>query len=88
MSFNLHLNVFVAQVIWVIGASMVVLAGLVYLPRWAIAAAGLIMIAGHNLLDTIHPEHLGAAAAGCGIFCISPGSCSSDRRPGCSSSIR
>ena len=87
-SFNLHLDVFVAQVIWVIGASMVVLAGLVYLPRWAIAAAGLIMIAGHNLLDTIHPEHLGAAAAGCGIFCISPGSCSSDRRPGCSSSIR
>jgi uncharacterized membrane protein len=60
-SFNLHLDVFVAQVIWVIGASMVVLAGLVYLPRWAIAAAGLIMIAGHNLLDTIHPEHLGAA---------------------------
>jgi len=40
---------------------MVVLAGLVYLPRWAIAAAGLIMIAGHNLLDAIHPEHLGAA---------------------------
>jgi len=61
-SFNLHLDVFVAQVIWVIGASMVVLAGLVYLPRWAIAAAGLIMIAGHNLLDTIHPEHLGAAS--------------------------
>ena len=28
----------VAQVIWVIGASMVVLAGLVHLPRWAIAA--------------------------------------------------
>jgi uncharacterized membrane protein len=60
-SFSLHLDVFVAQVIWVIGASMVVLAGLVYLPRWAIAATGLIMIAGHNLFDTIHPEQFGAA---------------------------
>jgi uncharacterized membrane protein len=60
-SFSLDVNFFLMQVIWVIGASMVVLAALVYLPRSAIAAIGLLMIAGHNLLDEIRPEHLGAA---------------------------
>src|SRR5215471_4866502 len=48
-TFSFHANVFVMQVIWVTGASMVVLAGLVHLPRWAIATIGLAMIAGHNL---------------------------------------
>ena len=33
-SFNFNPSFFVTQVIWAIGASMVVLAGLVYLPRW------------------------------------------------------
>jgi uncharacterized membrane protein len=61
-SFSLNLDFFVAQVIWVIGASMVVLAGLVWLPRWAIAVIALTMIAGHNLLDGIRAEELGAAA--------------------------
>ncbi|HUF36562.1 MAG TPA: heparan-alpha-glucosaminide N-acetyltransferase domain-containing protein [Gemmatimonadales bacterium] len=52
----------IAQVIWVIGASMVVLAGLIYLPRLAIAAFGLALVLGHNLLDGIAPERLGALA--------------------------
>jgi uncharacterized membrane protein len=60
-SFSFNLGFFVAQVIWVIGASMVVLAGLVWLPRWAIVAIALTMIAGHNLLDGIRAEPLGAA---------------------------
>jgi uncharacterized membrane protein len=60
-SFSLNLDFFVAQVIWVIGASMVVLAGLVWLPRWAIAVIALTMIAGHNLLDGIRAEELGTA---------------------------
>jgi uncharacterized membrane protein len=38
-------------VIWSLGASMIVLAALVYLPRWLIAAISLVMIAGHDLLD-------------------------------------
>ena len=42
---------FFLQVIWAIGASMVVLAGLVFLPLRAIAAIGAVMILGHNLLD-------------------------------------
>jgi uncharacterized membrane protein len=51
-----------AQVIWAIGASMVVLAGLIYLPRPAIAGFGVLLVLGHNLLDGITPESLGALA--------------------------
>jgi uncharacterized membrane protein len=59
--FNFDHTIFVFQVIWVIGASMVLLAGLIHLPRWAIAAVGLGMIAGHNLLDGIRAEHFAVA---------------------------
>jgi uncharacterized membrane protein len=50
----------IAQVIWVIGLSMVALAGLVHLPRPAIAAFGLALVLGHNLLDGVSPERFGA----------------------------
>jgi uncharacterized membrane protein len=43
-----------AQVIWAIGVSMIVLAGLVHFPVRAIAAFGIAVIAFHNLLDGIH----------------------------------
>ena len=51
-----------AQVIWVIGASMIMLAGLIHLPRPAIAAFGLTLVAGHNLLDGVPPAAFGALA--------------------------
>lgn len=41
------------QVIWAIGLSMIALSGLVYLPRAGLAAAGLVIVLGHNLLDPI-----------------------------------
>jgi uncharacterized membrane protein len=41
------------QVIWAIGVSMVVLAALVHLPQRAILAIGLLIVCGHNLLDSI-----------------------------------
>jgi uncharacterized membrane protein len=41
------------QVIWAIGVSMIVLAALVRVPATALAAFGLVMIGGHNLLDGI-----------------------------------
>ncbi len=50
----------VAQVIWAIGVSMIVLAGLIHLPRPAIAAFGLVLVLGHNLLDGVPPDALGA----------------------------
>jgi uncharacterized membrane protein len=46
----------VMQVIWALGVSMVVLAGLVHLPVTAIATFGVGMIALHNLLDGIHVQ--------------------------------
>jgi uncharacterized membrane protein len=51
-----------AQVIWVIGASMVVLAGLIHLPRAAVAAFGLALVLGHNLLDGVGPAASGPFA--------------------------
>jgi uncharacterized membrane protein len=49
--FNLDYSELGLGVIWALGWSMVVLAALVYLPRWAIASAGIGMIVAHNLLD-------------------------------------
>src|SRR3954465_15354092 len=43
------------QVIWAIGASMVVLAGLQYLGRNACLGIGAAVIAAHNLLDPVWP---------------------------------
>lgn len=42
------------QVIWAIGLSMVALSALLWLPRPALAAFGIIVVAGHNLLDGVH----------------------------------
>jgi uncharacterized membrane protein len=44
------------QVIWVIGASMIILAGLIHLPLRVIGAFGVLMIALHNLLDRFHVQ--------------------------------
>ncbi len=42
------------QVIWVIGLSMLALALLLWLPRGVMVAVGLLLVAGHNLLDGVH----------------------------------
>lgn len=60
--FEVDLYRLTAGVIFVIGASMVALAALVWLPRWAIAAVALIMLAGHNLLDSVRADELGEAS--------------------------
>lgn len=49
----------ILQVIWVIGISMIVLAGLQWLPLPAVAAFGLIVIFSHDLFDRIHARNLG-----------------------------
>jgi len=46
----------VAQVIWVIGLSMIFLAALIHLPVRLVAAFGILMIALHNLLDRFHVQ--------------------------------
>lgn len=40
--------------IWAIGLSMLALSVLVWLPRKALLLLGLVLIAGHNLLDGLH----------------------------------
>jgi uncharacterized membrane protein len=50
-SFNFDFSTVWLAVIWAIGISMVVLAGLIYLPLPLIAAFGLVLIAGHNAWD-------------------------------------
>jgi uncharacterized membrane protein len=50
------------QVIWAIGVSMMVLAVLVHLSLLSIAVFSIVIICGHNLLDGIEPQSLGAWA--------------------------
>ena len=51
-TFNLEFGQYMmAGVIWVIGWSMILLAGLVRLPVGVVGAVGLAIIAGHNILD-------------------------------------
>ena len=38
-------------VLWALGCSMIALAGLLYLPQWAVATFGLTLVFGHNLFD-------------------------------------
>src|SRR4051812_19977655 len=61
-SFDPGARFLVAQVIWVIGASLVVLAGLVHLPRRVVIGIALATICGHNLLDGVKAESFGAGA--------------------------
>ena len=60
--FELDLYRLSAGVIFVIGASMVALSALIWLPRWALASLALLMIAGHNLLDNVRAEDLGESS--------------------------
>lgn len=61
-TFNLAYDFVFFQVIWAIGAAMLVLAALVYAPRWAIALFAATMIVGHHVLDGFSAERLGSAA--------------------------
>jgi uncharacterized membrane protein len=55
--FTMHELIF--AVIWVLGASMIVLAGLQWLPMPLVGLFGACMILGHNLLDGFHAQTLG-----------------------------
>jgi uncharacterized membrane protein len=59
---DLQVSLGVFRVIWALGASMLILALVVRLPiRW-IMALSILMIAGHNLLDSIRPRQFGSLA--------------------------
>jgi uncharacterized membrane protein len=58
--FNLDYRLTVLTVMWALGWSMVVLSALVHLPTRVVAAIGVALIAGHNLLDPIQAAALGS----------------------------
>jgi uncharacterized membrane protein len=75
--FNLEYRLLLGQVIWAIGCSMVALAGLVFLPTWAVAAFGVALIASHNLFDGVRADSLGRfrwlwVASCSGSFTVGP----------------
>jgi uncharacterized membrane protein len=57
--FDANYGFSVLQVIWVLGVSMICLAALIFLPLRALAAFGVALVVGHNLLDGIHAASLG-----------------------------
>jgi uncharacterized membrane protein len=61
-NFAIDLKFYILATLWALGWSMIVLAGLVRLPLWAIATFSLTLILGHNALDGITPESWGAWA--------------------------
>jgi len=50
------------MILCALGASMIALAGLVYTPRWFVLAFALVLILGHDALDKITPDDVGAFA--------------------------
>lgn len=59
LTFNPSFQFIPLIVFWSIGVSMIVLAGLIFLPRPIIGLIGVVMILGHNALDGIAPETIG-----------------------------
>ncbi|HET8624176.1 MAG TPA: heparan-alpha-glucosaminide N-acetyltransferase domain-containing protein, partial [Gemmatimonadales bacterium] len=62
--FNFDYNFMFLQVIWAIGWSMVLLAGLIFLPQRVLLVLAVLVIAGHNLLDGIGPAPFSSFADG------------------------
>jgi hypothetical protein len=49
--FRFNLTEFGGITLWALGWSMVALAALIHLPLWGVAAVGIVIIIGHNLLE-------------------------------------
>lgn len=54
-AFTLNYSVVIFQVIWVIGACMILLAALLHLPKKLGIGLGVLIVVGHNALDSIVP---------------------------------
>jgi uncharacterized membrane protein len=67
-TFNVHYDIIIMQVIWAIGASMIVLGILIRLPYSAILATGLLLIIGHNVLDFSEAHHHGPYSLAYDLF--------------------
>jgi len=61
-TFNPSYPMFILQVIWAIGISMIVLSAMIFMGRQFILATALILIGAHNLLDNVHVQGTGMVA--------------------------
>jgi uncharacterized membrane protein len=61
-SFNINYSMIFVIVIWALGISMIILAGLIQLPLKWILVIGLVLAFGHNLLDPLRVAGNGAGA--------------------------
>lgn len=52
LQFNFDYHATVITVLWALGWSMIVLSALLWLPLWAIASFGALLVVGHNALDS------------------------------------
>ncbi len=55
--FNFDYRLTLLFVLWALGWSMITLSALVYLPVSVVTMFGVVMIAGHNLLDSVHSSN-------------------------------
>ena len=55
--FNFDYHVTMLIVLWALGWAMIVLSGLVYLPAAWVTTFGVVMIAGHNLFDSVQSSN-------------------------------
>jgi uncharacterized membrane protein len=55
--FNFDYHLTILNVLWALGWSMIVLSVLVYLPTALVSACGLMLIAGHNLFDSVASDN-------------------------------
>jgi uncharacterized membrane protein len=58
-TFDVNYGLIVMQVIWSIGISLVIMAGMIWLPFNAILVTGFVIVFGHNILDYAEAHHEG-----------------------------
>src|SRR6266705_4621192 len=63
--FNFDYHLLYGDVLWALGWSMVVLAGLDFLLVWSITAVGIAMIATHNIFDGVRADSFDSLGWGC-----------------------
>src|ERR1700733_7782612 len=57
VQFNFDYHITIINVLWALGWAMIVLSALVYLPASVVTAFGVVMIATHNLFDSINSSN-------------------------------
>jgi uncharacterized membrane protein len=59
LTFHPSVHLLFLQVIWVTGVSMILMAGLIYLPVWLVALFGATLVLVHNAFDSVSPAAMG-----------------------------